>query len=558
MTAEYIGLGAARGLALAPAWRADRPASVDPASVAGTPDDVRAAFTAVSNELDELAQALQAEGQSQGAEIVAIQALIAQDRELVEGAAAGAGTGTQAGQAIVDAAEAHARSMEQLDVPALRERAGDIRQVARRALLVLAGLPSASTPDGDFVLVMADAGPADVLQHAAGGIVGVVSVRGGANSHTAIVARSLGIPLVVGVAPDALALDDGTPVLVDGDSGIFTVSPGDSETAESRRRMRLVRDRQAAASSERGLPSRTTDGVAIDILCNVSSAVEVELGLKAGASGVGLLRTELTFLHATGWPDEQAHRAALSPVLKELAGRPVTLRLLDFTNDKLPPFLLSNGVVVESLGALLGDPNALQAQIGAALELGRDTLLRLMVPMVSQAREVRRVRTVLSDAAAALGVASPPLGIMVERPEAVDRLEELAAVSDFFSIGTNDLTSAVLRLDRRDIGVDPAMAAHPAVVGPIRQTVEAAARHGIPVSVCGDAAADARTLPLLVGAGVGSLSVSPSLVDEVRHQVRQLNALECAETVEWALTQSAVELVWERVAGTTASRDGAA
>jgi phosphoenolpyruvate-protein kinase (PTS system EI component) len=390
-------------------------------------------------------------------------------------------------------------------------------------------------------LVDADVGPVDLLEVAADGLAGAVSLRGGVNAHAAIVARSLGIPLLIGIDPAQLAIPDGCDVVLDADRAVLVVDPSPEARAEADARIADAVSRRERFAFERDLPTETADGRYVTLACNVASAPEVAIGLAAGAAGVGLLRTELPFLHAHHWPDASRHRELLAPVFAPLDGLPVTVRLMDFSNDKVPPFLVSG---LEGLDALLANPEALRAQLAAVLEVGRRAQTRVMLPMVRRPEQVTAVRGELRAIAQRMGVAEPMLGIMVELPEAVERAEDLAQVSDFFSLGTNDLTAAVLGLSRTDQGARPALAAHPRVVACIVATCKAAMAAGIAVSVCGDAGGDPLVLPLLLGAGVGSLSVSPARVDEVRYRIRRISAAEWAGRLADVLALADAESVW--------------
>jgi phosphoenolpyruvate-protein kinase (PTS system EI component) len=274
----------------------------------------------------------------------------------------------------------------------------------------------------------------------------------------------------------------------------------------------------------RGLPARTRDGVDLTLLANVASAVEARRALDAGAAGVGLLRTELPFLDAADWPTRDEHIRRLAPVLEVLAGRPVTVRLLDFSNDKTPPFLAGRDPAA-SLANFLGDTAALTAQLSALASAGTGVELRVMVPMATRATDLVRVRHHLVDAMAA-GVL-PRVGAMVESPEAVANLPELLDVCDFVAIGTNDLTASTLGLARTDPALVTFRSADPAVLRLVEHVVLAAAGADVPVSVCGDAAADPAVLPLLIGAGVRAVSVAPSRLDAVRALVRASSAADC-------------------------------
>jgi phosphoenolpyruvate-protein kinase (PTS system EI component) len=287
--------------------------------------------------------------------------------------------------------------------------------------------------------------------------------------------------------------------------------------------MEAVRARKAMLVAERDLPSVTGGGRRILLRANVATPSDAQAALTARAEGVGLLRTELPFLDARSWPSYAQHTAALAPVFRRLARQPVTVRTLDFADDKLPPFLAGEGGRLgRGLPLMLAEPDAFADQLRAILTAGAATDLRIMIPMVASAGELAVCRDLLAKAAVDVGVAPPPLGAMIELPEAVAGIDAIAAAADFLSIGSNDLTCQILGLDRRDPAATPAMAAHPDVQAAIGEVVSAAHRRQLSVSVCGDAAAHAEVIPLLVGLGCDVLSVAPSAVDEVRAHVRRI------------------------------------
>ena len=251
-----------------------------------------------------------------------------------------------------------------------------------------------------------------------------------------------------------------------------------------------------------------------------------------GSSRAGLIRTEIPFVGAAGWPSEADHRAALDPLLGLLAGRPAVVRLLDFSGDKIPPFLAGTQ---GGLDVLLAQPEALGDQLRAALASGRDTELKIMVPMVARLDQLAQVRAALADAVPA-GAAVPPLGMMVEVAATAAAAEVFAPAAGFFSIGTNDLSSEVLGLSRADPRMGPALAADPRVLALISRVVAAAATTGIEVSVCGDAAADAGVLPLLIGLGVRTFSVGAARLARVAEWVAAADTARCADLAAAAMS----------------------
>jgi phosphoenolpyruvate-protein kinase (PTS system EI component) len=336
--------------------------------------------------------------------------------------------------------------------------------------------------------------------------------------------------MITGVDAAVLAVPAGQPAVLDADAGELVI--GEMAAAP------VAGPAAVAGTSGAPEPAVTSDGRRVTILCNVASAAETRRGLAAGAAGVGLVRTEIPFTEALAWPTLADHRAQLAPILGLLAGRPATVRLLDFSGDKIPPFLRGDG-----LTALLAHPAALRDQLTAILDAGRDARLGVLVPMVSSLGEVDRVRGVLAEVTAR----PPRLGIMVELAATAAAAESFAPAVDFFSIGTNDLAGQVLGLDRRDPTARPALAADPRVLRLVARVTGAGRRAGIGVSVCGDAAADPHVLPLLIGLGVDTLSVPAARVERVRTWVSALDSAACAALAERALAAPTVDAVWKLV-----------
>ena len=509
---RFTGLAVSDGRAAGALYLADNQAAGD-----ATPEAVASAFAAVSAGRAALADRLRAAGRADEADIIEVAALIAADSALTEPAVSAARAGLPAVTAIRQAAEAQAAVMAALDSPELADRAADIRQIGQAVIEHLSGGRTAP-PSGDFILVRREVAAADLIELADSGMVGAASVTGGASSHAAIVARGLGLPMVTGLDQAALAVGAGHQAVIDADAGELIVDPAGAEAAPPARR---VASRQ---SLERPV-TRTADHYEITVLCNVASAAETRRGLASGAAGVGLLRTEIPFTSALSWPTRAEHADKLAPILALLAGRPATVRMLDFSGDKVPPFLGQNAA--SGLAALLAHPTAAADQLAAALELGRHADLAILVPMVRSPAEVVSVRDLLAATASSFGTTPPRLGIMVELAGTAAAAENFTEVADFFSIGTNDLTADVLGLHRRDPASGPALAAAPTVLRLIGHVADVAATAGLPVSVCGDAAADNRVLPLLLGLGVRTLSVPAARVDWVMSCVSGLNITAC-------------------------------
>ena len=299
---------------------------------------------------------------------------------------------------------------------------------------------------GGEVLIGTDLGPAEVAELDAQ-VTGIALAAGGVSAHAAIVARSLGIPMVIGVGGDLLSVTSGTDVVVDGNTGAAFLEPKAERCEAARLELGRRADRRARAIASRDLPSVTTDGHSVRVLANVSGAAELDVALGAGAEGVGLLRTELAFLEAPDWPTEAEHRAALTPIFEKLDGRQATVRVLDFGGDKTPPFL--SGVSERGIELLLGHRDHLAAQLRAILASAGSSDLRILFPMVARVDQVEHARLAILEALEDVpGARRPGIGAMIETSAGVDAVGEIASEVDFLSIGTNDLTHSILNADR--------------------------------------------------------------------------------------------------------------
>jgi phosphoenolpyruvate-protein phosphotransferase len=540
------GVPASPGTAFGAVRRLDAAGQIDgivldaaarPAAAAGARD----ALAQSARELEDLATKLRAEGRSDEADILDAGMMMAEDPALLEAVeAAVLKRGLTAASAIMVEVEAAAAQLDSLGDEELAARASDVRSLGRRAARHASGEGARADREtsGDTILVAADLGPADVIE-LDGDVRGIALAEGGATAHAAIVARGLGLPMVVGVGPVVLSLSEGEACIVDGDASAVIASPDEARLQRVRGAMTAAAAARVRAMASRSLPTVTRDGRSVRVLANAATAAEVRAALEAGADGVGLLRTELAFLEARHWPSVAEHRRTLEPVLGQLHGLTATVRLLDFGGDKTPPFL--KGVFGRGVELLLDDPEALSSQLEAILDTGDATELRVLIPMVTEPGQVRAVRAAVEPIAARRRSRVPLLAAMVEVPAAAVMADRIAPEVGMFSIGTNDLTSFQLGIDRARPGGAPAH--HPAVLQLIADTVDAARVAGIPVEVCGEAASNPLVMPLLVGLGVDELSVGAAAVARVRSWVRALDYEEAkAITLRALHAESAAEV----------------
>ena len=432
--------------------------------------------------------------------------------------------------------EVAARQQEALPDKLLAERAADLRDVGRRVLAQLCGVGEVAEPEQPYVLVMAEVGPSDVARLDPARVAGILTARGGATAHSAIVARALGIPAVVGAGETVLALEPGTQLLLDGQRGRVTVAPSAAQLEQALVERDQREQRLRAAHARRLEAAVTVDGHAVEVFANIGESAGIDKVVEQGAEGVGLLRTELIFMAHPQLPDEATQEAEYRRVLDGLDGRPLVVRTLDVGGDKpLPywpidkeenPFLGVRGIRLT-----LQRPQVMESQLRALLRAAGARPLRIMFPMVGQVEEWRQARQMVERLRGEIPVADLQIGIMIEVPSAALLAPVLAAEVDFFSVGTNDLTQYTLAIDRGHPSLSAqADGLHPAVLTLIDMTVRAAHAHGKWVGVCGELAADPQAVPVLVGLDVDELSVAARSIAEVKARVRDLS-IERARTL---------------------------
>jgi len=448
--------------------------------------------------------------------------------------------------AVIDAA---ARQQESLHDALLAERAADLRDIGRRVLAQLCGEAEVAAPEQPYVLVMEEVGPSDVARLDPARVAGILTARGGATAHSAIVARALGIAAVVGAGDAVLLIAAGTPLLLDGQRGRLHVAP----PADELQRALAERDRREQrlqhAREHRLEPAVTRDGHAIEVFANIGESKGIDAVVDQGAEGIGLLRTELIFMAHPQLPDEAQQEAEYRRVLDGLGGRPLVVRTLDVGGDKpLPywpiakeenPFLGVRGIRLT-----LQRPQVMESQLRALLRAAEDRPVRIMFPMVGQLEEWQQARAMVERLRQDISVSDLQLGIMIEVPSAALLAPVLAPEVDFFSIGTNDLTQYTLAIDRGHPSLSAqADGLHPAVLQLIDMTVRAAHAHGKWVGVCGELAADPQAVAVLLGLEVDELSVAARSIPEVKAQVRELNFEHTRQLARQALLQGSASAV---------------
>jgi len=502
-------------------------------------------------------------------------ALMLGDSRLIRGARKRIESGLLGAEtAVADEAEAIAEvilSARDDDKAGLKRRAGEVREIARRLTRNLTQNPFRSfkdVPEG-AILVAEEVTPADAALLDPARIAGVATEEGGADGHTAIMLRALGIPAVLGVPGITEAARRGDAMVLDGAAGLVALHPTASTLAAAKDQLAVHARERTRLGKLRRLPSVTTDGEVVELLANMEIPAELPLIAQAGAQGIGLLRTEFLFMNREDLPDEDAQVAAYAPIVEAMVGDPITIRVLDWGGEKdmqaLAEGVESHSSANPALGLrgirmLLKRPELLEVQFAAILRVAGqvpDGKVRVMLPMVTIPAEVKQAREIYERVARRLRRRGeklpeklPELGAMIETPGAALAADAIALEADFFAIGTNDLAMYTLAVDRGDAEVahlyDPL---HPAVLRLVQFATEAALRLSMPVSVCGEMGGNPRLVPLLLGLGIRSLSMNAGAIPRVKQAVRALDIGDCARFARRVMEQSDPARIRELVDG---------
>ncbi len=438
--------------------------------------------------------------------------------------------------------------------PYLAGRVQDINDVGQRLIRSLTNTPYkalSGLPEGT-VVIAEEITPADTALMDPARITGFATALGGAESHTAIVARSLGLPAVLGAAGVVAAVKTGDAVVIDGGRGRIVVNPSSRTRARFRQRRQELAREKRLLERLRDLPARSRDGVEVTLQANLELPLELDMVNQVGAAGIGLLRSEFFFMNRDDLPSQDEQYTALSALVEGMSGRPVTIRTLDVGGEKLAPALgqhfaasANPALGLRAIRLSLKLPSLLEDQLAAILRAGAHGPVRILLPMITTPGEVLQVRQVLKRVARrlkrqgqAIAAPLPPLGVLIEVPAAAIAADGLAEVADFFSIGTNDLTMYTLAIDRSD----EQMAAqynslHPAVIRLVGHSIEAAHRAAIPINICGEMAGEPRLTALLLGLGLRDLSMAATALPRVKQRIHALDVSEATRRSQSILEQ---------------------
>lgn len=454
-----------------------------------------------------------------------------------------------------------AAQLEALEDPYLRERGTDYRDMGRSLLYELKGLPvprldHLSSP---CILVTEELAPSEAIELDKANVLGFTSDRGGATSHTSIIAQTLGIPALVGMKRLSREVNDGDFIILDAENGELIINPDVDTIQEARQKMEAGRAETVRLSLEKAEKAVTSDGHVVDVMVNIGGLDDLTVGILAGAEGVGLFRTEMLYMELDHFPTEDEQLAVYRQAAEALQGNVLTIRTLDIGGDKRLPYYAFPREANPFLGwrALrfcFDEEIIFRTQLRAILRASAYGNVRLMLPMVVGLDELARAKRMIEEEKEKLAERgrafnpSIPVGIMLETPAAVMLAEELAHACDFFSIGTNDLTQYILATDRgndRVAGLHSPY--HPAVIRAIKQGVDAAHRAGISCGMCGGFAGNLRALALLIGLGVDALSVPASVIPKLKEKIRHITLEEGRRLAKQALGLSATAEIMQAV-----------
>ncbi len=560
------GIAASPGIAIGPAFRFERATLQVERHTVDDPEAewarLEAALKAAHIQLEEIYAKAATESGAETAAVFEAQAMMLEDPELLDTLRSAIIEQHQnAEAALVDASEAYAQALEALDDEYLRARAADVRDVAARVLRELLGMaesPTAALVIPSIILAR-DLTPSDTALLDKALVLGFCIAEGGATSHTAILARGLGLPAVVGAGPEVLAIPNGTSLILDGSEGTLIVEPSPETITAYQARRTALTDVMAEAQSHAAEPAVTLDGHRVEVVANIGNVEGAHAAVANGAEGVGLLRTEFLYLERDHLPDEEEQFEAYRAIADVFGTRPVILRTLDVGGDKELPSLtlpkeMNPFLGLRAIRLSLARPDLFRPQLRAALRAAAGHNLKLMFPMVATAQEIREARAILEACRAELsaeGLATPEqldVGIMVEIPSAAIMADQLAEEVDFFSIGTNDLTQYTMAADRTNPAVSYLVSGlQPAVLRLIKMVIDAAHAHGKWVGMCGELAGEPLAIPILLGLGLDEFSMNPPAIPIAKQIIRSLSLVEAQTIAARALALDTPEAIQELV-----------
>lgn len=438
--------------------------------------------------------------------------------------------------AVSDTGAQFAEMFAAMDDSYMQARAADIRDISTRVVGILTGEgESGIVSDVPCIVAADDLAPSETVQLDKSLILGFITAGGSANSHTAILARTMGIPAIIG-AGDALQAEmEGKYAIIDGQTGEAVVEPDDAERERLLKKQAKEKALKELLDQLKGKPNVTKDGRNVMVYCNIGSPADIDAVLQNDGGGIGLFRSEFLYLQGSDYPTEDEQFEAYKTVAERMGGRRVIIRTLDIGADKQADYFHLDkeenpAMGLRAIRICLTRPEVFRTQLRALYRASAYGKIAIMFPMITSVWEVQEIKRICRNIRAELAEEGAPmadkveLGIMIETPAAVMMSAELAREVDFFSVGTNDLTQYTLAVDRQGVGLDRFFDAHhPAVLRMLRMTAENAHRAGIWIGICGELGADAELTETFLSMGIDELSVSPSAVLPLRSAIRSID-----------------------------------
>jgi len=561
----YQGISASQGISRGPAFvYQEQDLRVPRRQIQDSEDELRRfenAITIASEQITSLQTKAETETGTEEAAIFEAHALFLQDPTLISAVhEAIEGQRMNAEAAWIDAIEINAANLEALEDEYFRARAADVRDVGQRVLRILLGVAESDLTDltTPSIVLARDLTPSDTVRLDKSLVIGFCTAEGGPTSHTAILAKALGLPAVVGLGRSILDLKSGEPLLVDGGRGEVIAFPDEKIIQEFETRRQKLEARALVELERAHEPATTVDGHLVEVVANIGSPQDAQVALEHGAEGVGLLRTEFLYLDRHEEPNEEEQLAAFNSILDTMEDRPVVVRTIDVGGDKEVPYLDLGVEANPFLGwrairMSLDKPELFKTQLRALWRASPGHDLRVMFPMIATLDEVRRAQILFNDAreevAEGHAVADRvQVGIMVEVPSVAVMADLFAREVDFFSIGTNDLTQYTFAAERTNEKVAHlGDGCHPAVLRQIQRVINAAHDEGIWVGLCGELAGDPDAVPILVGLGLDEFSMAPSSIPHAKAIIRSWSKSDAQSLATKVLDLDSAEAVREYV-----------
>lgn len=568
MAKRLTGIAASPGIAIAKAFRFGHAApaperkTIAEAETEAEAGRFREAVRLAQGEIEEIRALTERRLGARKAEIFEAHLMLLEDPDLVDAAADKiADERINAEYALYEVTNAVVDMLQEMDDEMLRERAADVKDVSGRVMGHLIGQPYASLSGltEEAIVIAEDLTPSDTAQLDLNVALGFATVVGSRTSHSAIMARSLELPAIVGIGAEAAAIESGTVVILDATEGTVIVDPSEEELREYRAKKAAYDERRAKLKLLSELPSVSADGVRLELAANIGGVEDLAKVLENGADGIGLFRTEFLYMGRSSFPSEDEQYQIYKHVLEKMNGKRVVIRTLDIGGDKELPYLRlpkeSNPFLgLRALRLCLDRQDLFRTQLRALLRASTAGKLNIMFPMIAVLSELREAKRILEEERAKLhqeGIAvsdSIEVGMMIEIPAAALNADAFAKEVDFFSIGTNDLIQYTMAADRMNESVAYLYQPyHPSILRLVNMVIRAAERAGKWTGMCGEMAGDPTAIPLLLGMGLNEFSMSAGSVLPARELIGRLSKREWAAFAEEALAMGSQEEVKQYV-----------